>query len=64
MPAVCSRILDSLRECCHCSDSAVCGLSVTLVNELLATVQQLVLGAGFTDAEAQRMLDALYGKRG
>ncbi len=42
----------------------VCGLSVTLVNELLASIQQLVLGAGLSDDEAQRMLDALHGKKG
>ena len=43
------RIVDSIQECCHCDNSAVCISSVQLIADLLTSVEQLVKGQGLSD---------------
>ena len=44
------RITDSVQECCRCSDSYVSTVSVDLVNDLLASVEQLANGHGLSES--------------
>lgn len=43
------RIVDSLQECSHCNDSAVCMTSVGLVNDLVTSLDELSQGHGVSD---------------
>ena len=43
------RIVDSLLECGNCSDSNVCMTSVSLVNDLVTSLDQLSRGHGLSD---------------
>ena len=43
------RIVDSLQECCHCNDSNVCVTSVSLVNDLVTSLDKLCHGHGLSD---------------
>ena len=38
------RTVDSIQECCHSNESAVCCTSVTCVTDLLASLEQLSRG--------------------
>ncbi|XP_064617857.1 brefeldin A-inhibited guanine nucleotide-exchange protein 3-like [Liolophura sinensis] len=49
-------MIDSLKECCHCTDSAVCITSVECVNLLLRGLEQLCVGEGLTPEITQRIL--------
>ena len=44
------RITDSVQESCRCSDSYVSTVSVDLMNDLLASVEQLANGRGLSES--------------
>ncbi len=44
-----TRIVDSIQECCHCSEPSVSSISVNLVNDLLTTVDALIQGEGLSE---------------
>ena len=55
VPCLC-RIVDSIQECCHCQESAVCITSVDLINTLLTSADLIVQGQGLTENKVAEML--------
>ena len=41
-----------MQECCHSNESAVCCTSVTCVDDLLASIEQLSRGVGMDETSA------------
>ncbi|KAL5009933.1 hypothetical protein ScPMuIL_012238 [Solemya velum] len=42
------QMVDSLQESCHCNDSAVCTASVSCMDDMLGSLEQLSKGVGIT----------------
>ncbi|GAB1608967.1 hypothetical protein Ahia01_001181900, partial [Argonauta hians] len=53
-------IIDSLQECCHCNDSAVCITSVECVTLLLRTLERLSRGIDITQQQTALINDYYY----
>lgn len=43
---LCFSIVDSVQECCHTNDSALCFTCVMCVGDLLTSIEQLDRGVG------------------
>ena len=43
------RMVDSVEECCHSNESAVCCTSVACIDDLLASIEQLSKGLGIDE---------------
>ena len=57
------RIVDSIQECCHSNESAVCCTSVTCVADLLASLEQLSRGIGMDEASSAVVLHKYKEKK-
>lgn len=49
------RMVDSLQESCHCNDSAVCTASVSCMDDMLGSLEQLSKGHGITAELAEEI---------
>ena len=57
--------MDSIQECCHCNDSAICITAVNLASSLLDSIEKLVGGEGLPQervAEMQRLYQQQLGE--
>ena len=56
-------MVDSVEECCHSNESAVCCTSVACVDDLLCSLEQLSRGVGIDETSSAVVLQKYKDKK-